>query len=175
MTQKTLFKKAITLDSKEARLLFITNWLEDINWHTENRLFCERNIDDSTQKFLDDMRWLFIALNPNDYSDGFVQDHREELEPYIKAVISSKTHNRGAVTLPCGRTISESTLWDFKQAQKSFSVFSRLTGYGLTTKDWNHTSGIEFVQELEEILASFEESDREREEVHNAYLRAYAD
>jgi hypothetical protein len=174
MNQKELLKQAIRFDSKEARLLFITNWLEDINWHSENALFAERNIDEFTSRFLDDVQWLLMALNPSNYCDSFIADHAEELAPYRKAILDSKTHNRGTITLPCGRSFGESTLFDLKRAQSGFSFFAHLTGYGLAD-GWEHTSGIEFVKEIEDILHSFEAEDEERAAVHAAYARAYAD
>jgi hypothetical protein len=174
MNQKDLLKRAINFDNKEARLLFITNWLEDINWHSENKLFGERNIDEFTEHFLDGVQWLLMALNPGNYCDSFIANHEKELAPYRKAILNSKTHNRGTITLPCGRSIGESTMFDLKRAQNGFSFFSHLTGYGLC-EGWNNTTGIEFVKELEEILHSFDAEDEERANVHAAYARAYAD
>lgn len=174
MKQKEIIKQAISLDHKPARLLFLTNWLEDINWHSENVLFTERNIDPETQKYLDDVQWLFIAMYPNDYSLGFVEQNREQLEPYIKAIINQKKHNRGSYSLPCGRTIGESSLYDLKQAYRSVSVVSRITGWGLSD-GWRSTSGDSFVEELEQMLAEFEEKDEENERTRLAYLKAYSD
>lgn len=174
MTHKEIIKQAIRFDHKPARLLFLTNWLEDINWHSENALFIERNITPDIQTYLDEVQWLLIALNPNDYSNGFVEQYRKELEPYIEIIIKQKKHNRGSYSLPCGRVIDESSLYDLKQAHKSVSVVSRITGWGIGD-GWKNTFGEKFVEEIEEMLASFEKEDEEREKQHAAYLRAFSD
>jgi len=46
-SQKQALKNALaTIDSSVVKKSLISQWLEDINWHYENGLFCERNINE---------------------------------------------------------------------------------------------------------------------------------
>lgn len=43
MTQREALKNILTtmLEKDEEKIAFLTEWLEDINWHAENRNLCE--------------------------------------------------------------------------------------------------------------------------------------
>jgi len=92
MTQEESLKKLLEGDAPSNKLVFLYNWLEDINWHPEARILSEL-IEDGVYDELD--------------------------TPFMGGKVSA---------------------------------FSHIFGWGLNTKEWNYTSGVNFVLELLETV-----------------------
>jgi len=61
MTQKEAIKNILgSISLEHFRALFISNWLEDINWHSENKLFCEQYMNEGMVKY-----WIKVSEQKN--------------------------------------------------------------------------------------------------------------
>lgn len=168
-TQKELIKNAIGGLHPVARKYFIYAWLEDINWHSENTKFCERNFTKEENDQCSGLELLMIALHPSSYSKGFVNDHAADLVVYKDAYIKAGEH--GLVHFPNGTYATPTLVRDFKTAMEFQKALSYMTGWGINGDGWDATSGEAFVMELEGILMGFIKEDEEKEKVAEAYRR----
>lgn len=168
-TQKELIKNAISHLHPVARKYFIYAWLEDINWHSENKLFVDRNFTKEENDQCSGLEMLMIALHPRSYSKGFVDSNAEELIKYNNA--ANKAGERGLIHFPNGTYASQDLVRDFKTAQEFQKALSYMTGWGINGDGWEATSGEAFVMELEAILMGFIKEDIEKEKVAEAYRR----
>ncbi len=149
MTQKQAVANILqTINWKPARYQLVMNWLEDINWHTENAMIAEK-LTESEAKTLNLLEEFDYALRPSNYSYSFIQDHKEELKKYDKSVDDyhkSIPAHLGDIYLG-GNEIS-----DFHNAQDLYRGLSYIWGWGLTTTDWKDTQGKAFTDELLEVI-----------------------
>lgn len=167
-TQKELIKGAIQHMKPVARKYFVYAWLEDINWHTENRMFCEKHISDEEEKKIDGLEFLTMAIKPHAYSESFIRENIDEISKYREAYENA---NGGVVHMPNGAYATNSEVRDFMQAGEFQRAFSYMTGWGMKSGDWTSTSGEEFISDLSEMFTAFDVEDAEADKVREAYMR----
>lgn len=153
-SQKQALKNALaTIDSEMVKKSLISQWLEDINWHSENGLFIERNIDKEDERELDILQEVDYVLNPGAYSQRFISEFLKspEAENIIEAKRQAEEQGTQGIIYN-GKYLSENLILDYRQAKKLYSSFSALFGWGLDMDDWKATKGEDFVAELEDLL-----------------------
>lgn len=153
-SQKQALKNALaTIDSSVVKKSLISQWLEDINWHYENGLFCERNINESEEKELNVLQEVDYVLNPGNYCQRFISEFRHSSEARRIVDAKQRAEEEGTQGLIYnGKYLSENLILDYRQAKKLYSSFSALFGWGLDKDDWKATKGEDFVAELEDLL-----------------------
>lgn len=133
MTQKQAIKTMLetAFELPHFRLVFISKWLEDINWHSENRMLYNK-VAKPYQDFMDDAERYEFGTNPGDmnYEDG------------------SKT-----IWL-CRRygLRFERAMLNYEIKKTNFyAAINMLYGWGLDNS-WDSTTGEKFVDELIEMV-----------------------
>ena len=123
MTQKEALKTLLnSLDSLEYKYLFLLEWLEDINWHGENKMLWEK-IDPRNQELINAL--LEYKPKKNQFIDRNIT---LACKLYGREILN---HNLGLV--------------DFHRA------ISYIFGWGLD-KSFTNTQGAELVEELEAMI-----------------------
>jgi hypothetical protein len=154
MTQKQALANLLrTISWKPARYQLVSNWLEDINWHTENGMLCDR-VPDVHKEMLEKLQHFDYASRPCKYSYQFIQGLKikGELDEYKQAVEQFNTGSYNGGVIIEHELFDRMSIYDFQKAQDSYSVFACIFGWGLKTKEWGNTSGIAFVLELIDII-----------------------
>ena len=168
-TQKELVRNAIESLHPLARKYFVYAWLEDINWHSENRKFVEKHFTKEENDQCSALEMYMIALYPSSYSRGFVEEHNEELGAYRDAYAKAKEH--GIVHFPNGTYATQDLVRDFKKAQNFQQGLSYMTGWGINGDGWTATSGEGFLKDLDNMFAEFDREDEAKEKHAEAYRR----
>lgn len=154
MTQKQALKNLLNYLPYDFRLLWLSNWLEDINWHSECNLLWERNQYHDKAK-MEALELIKYANDPAGYSYGFVQNNLKSLDPIILSeLIKIKDTGNGMIS---GVFITSQDLIDLRKAETQYNTFNYIWGWGITNADWTDTAGDKFILELEEILKSEQE------------------
>lgn len=165
VTQKQAILNIIeTMDSEACMYQFLSNWLEDINWHTENTKLIQ-SLPDGVKKRADDMEELDYIIHSGNYSKSFVEVFKVNNPETVKAVEQGNDngiHYKGSF-------YSRNTLDDFRKAQQFYSPLCYIYGWGIITADWTSGgSGDEFVAELKAMVQTIID---EKERVRNSYNR----
>jgi len=138
MTQKQALKSlldtAFGVSNKNFKLVFITKWLEDINWHMENKIVWNR-LGKHQQKFIEVI---------DDYEFGDSEDGMKH-----------GTNKEVVLGGPYGFRFTRDMLnYEIKKTN-FYSAFSMIYGWGIDNS-FEHTTGEKFVDELLELLETYE-------------------
>ena len=172
MTQKQAVKNIIeAFDNRLIAKHFISNWLEDINWHTENGLLGDSFTKEDDIK-IEALSELNCILNSSDYSESYIDEFKEtetgkkaqEAINYAKTYKSDIFHYRGY-------GFSKNMLFEFRRAEAFYICLNYIFGWGIDTTDWTSGgSGKAFVDELLEMVNSlFDKKEKEAEANRKAY------
>lgn len=154
MTQKEALANMLDTLSYDFRILLITNWLEDINWHAENRMFQER----VQYKNENAMQWFEnnkTLINPGTYCSKYaIEKNKAATASQVQEV--DELLSKGLTSTSYG-IINSTMVHDFKKAETYYNAFNTIFGWGISSDGWN-TRGIgkEFVDELIEMLENFQ-------------------
>lgn len=144
MNQKEGLKAILDIiENKRFKLYFLTKWLEDINWHSENALLIDKHFDEHTSLMFDLMENLAICANEKHYS----VNHYNQLEvtPEIKAALD--IIRAGKVAPIHGFAIDRSLLLDYLRVNELVRAYNYIYGWGLDSSFKEHT-GEKFINEL---------------------------
>lgn len=180
MTQKEAIKNLIqTFNNKFNAKVFISNWLEDMNWHTENGLFCETFTEEENRKYeqLTNINYIYSSSK---YSQEFV-DNFKQTEPgkaIVEAIREAKENKRDRIYLKDGRfpySFTFNQLHDFNKAETFYTCFNYIWGWGTIPSEWlSGASGQKFVDELLEMINTyFDKKEVDDEATREAYAIAY--
>jgi len=163
VTQKQAILNIIeTMDSEPCMYQFLSNWLEDINWHGENTKLIQ-SLPDGVKKRADDMEELDYIIHSGNYSKTFIAEFIATHPETVRAV----EEGDGNGIHYNGSFYSRNTLDDFRKAQQFYSPLCYIYGWGITTTDWTSGgSGDEFVAELQSMVKSIID---EKDKVRNSY------
>lgn len=149
MTQKEALKRALEYNTHIAKIAFVLEWLEDINWHTERSILVERLTAGEVAK-LTLLERLNVLAQPQQYNETWRND------PEVKAEIAKhgEAYERlkavGLLTYD-DAAVTKQELQDYGVAHGSYSFFSKLWGWGLDNS-WADCNGEKLVDELVEII-----------------------
>ena len=149
ITQKQGLKNILQGLSHDFRLLFVYNWLEDINWHTEASYLAEIAYNDPGK-----MEWLELIKYVNDpgaYSYEYVQEQVAKLPK--AALIQLQMVKESKQVVPVNGTLVNKEDLIYMRRAENYSPFCYTFGWGLDKKDWTSDGyGRPFVDELLEII-----------------------
>ena len=176
MTQKEAIKNIIeSMDNRLCSIIFVSNWLEDINWHSENTMLVEKLSKEQTDKW-EVMRNLNYIIHSSNYSDVFVDEFKqtEEAKLYIEAVRYTKENKANGYWVRLNRWnnfISKDEMFSYNKAETFYNCFNYIWGWGITTPDWvSGGSGQKFVDELWEMITNhYDEKEKQDELTRRAY------
>lgn len=137
------------------KLLLVSNWLEDINWHKENTELMQ------TYKFRNQIKMQmletlnYLTHKYSNYSTQFIQElevHLQktgEYELYMELLRAITERGRGVMK---GEMIDRDDVYQYARTM-SYSQFSYMFGWGIDGADWTSKGhGSEFVKELFEVI-----------------------
>ena len=152
MTQKQFIANILrSMDFKLARYVFIIDWLEDINWHTECSMI-NNLMEPEEAKKVDLLREFDYALRPSNYSSAFINDIKNDLVKYNEACeLYNKPFYNGYVSLG-EYSFSKDQLYSFHNAIDFYKGMNYGFGWGLITSEWKAIQGQEFVDELVDLI-----------------------
>ena len=149
MTQLQAINNIIDTFSPLCRAIFISDWLEDINWHKENRLFVEALPKDWTNKW-EILHELSMARNEAHHS----LQHRIHLKEsgYFSDEAKKAIENinvDGSVYFK-GHRIDSENLYDYERTQKMYQALNYIYGWGLDASIPEHEGQkmVDFLMEL---------------------------
>jgi hypothetical protein len=149
MDQLEALKQLLRFETRDNKRVFICEWLEDINWHTECRMVRE-NTPEYFNELWDKMDRLYLVANEKSFTlshwNGIKDDYTkpedyEDLEKLRAGKLVFCNHN----------AISREMFYSFEKMKNSYSTFSAIWGYGLD----GSLGGLEksdFVAKMEEII-----------------------
>lgn len=160
MTQKEALQNLInSFDNELMAKLFVYNWLEDINWHSEASRF-EEYINDYDKQELEDLKDINIVLNPSSYDYTYVSEFIDDKSNvYLVDAVKKARENKTSYVIYNDATYSLSLVREFNKAETMYQTFNYIFGWGTNNNEWNSKGiGIEFVMELLDMIKThFEE------------------
>lgn len=159
LNQRELFITMLdNLNNRASVWHFVTSWLEDINWHSENTLLLE-HITKEDKAEIDRLQMQHYAHYSQNYSEEFIQSLQLN-EEFMEAKKFGNKYN--------------DDLYEFDKANQFYGVMSKLTGWGFNTNDWYCTSSQKLVDDLLSLinnrLKEIEDIEKEKEATRQAYL-----
>lgn len=149
-TQKQSLKNLIEHLPSDFRFILISEWLEDINWHSEHSLLVEKYRFRNGDK----MDWLYnmrFANDPASYSYEYVTKELKNIKPELLTQLADV--KKGEKIIIGHDIISSSDLSNWQFATRNYQPFSYIYGWGIDNDGWNSKgTGEEFVNELLEII-----------------------
>jgi hypothetical protein len=134
------------------RRVFIYEWLEDINWHSEAKILCD-GFSDPEAELVGHLKKLHIAKNEYNYSVKHFQEFKEslQLEQYMK-VLQDIRQKEGSFFIN-GCFVSPDVIREFERAMHAYNIVAYIYGWGIHQDEFNgHIRGKAFVDELESII-----------------------
>lgn len=153
-SQKEALKNLMQGMSWDYKLLLVSNWLEDINWHKENHELMQ------TYKFRNQIKMQIMETinyitHEYNYAHQFIEELKEHLNKtgemgmYQEALLDIRENGRSFIK---GQMIDSQDLYEYARTMW-YSPFSYMFGWGINTKDWtSEGSGTAFVKELYELI-----------------------
>lgn len=156
MTQYQSFKQITnSLKSQTAKVAFASNWLEDINWHTENRMLLE-SIPERMQEELTVLLQLYIAQNKSSYSESAFDALRKTYEITPDILRSAQKLSENKTVSVRGIIVNSYTFYEYKRAHNEYTTLSTIYGYGIDNS-FKNTSGEALVEDIKNIIKKGDE------------------
>jgi hypothetical protein len=145
MKQKKALKNVIDYYNPCIKKFFISEWLEDINWRSENGLFNKQHVTDIEHRRIKILSDLHLAKYTRSDPIEYIADQESTVINYRNLLDSDdKIYLVGDQI-----TISTEELRDFHRARKEVRTFSKVFGWCICNEDWNSRgASAEFVNEL---------------------------
>lgn len=156
MNQREMLETFISYMNHDMRLIFVNDWLEDMNWHGESEELRQFHMETEMVERWGVYEKMQIAINRNSYSkshfDGLDKDML--LAPYIMAVehmrewdwcdiVENGKHYR----------VNREEMMDYNMTQEFYKAMSYAFGWGIDSSCWKSGgSGTAFVKELVEMI-----------------------
>lgn len=159
MTQKEALKNLAVGLPHDIRLLLVSNWLEDINWHRENGILMEKHsfIQPKKMAVLEILNYLMREYN---FYAPFIKQLKENLEKEGKLEMYELTVKKivaGESVYLDSHTYDVQDLANYARTNW-YQAFSYMYGWGINSKDWNSEGkGEAFAEELYNDVINFSE------------------
>jgi hypothetical protein len=153
MTQQEHLKHYLEFSSRFEKIVFIHEWLEDINYHTEAAMILAMATDREL-KMLNDLFHLHIASNESSYKkerwNYFLKNNILDTDA-IKAYQDYREVGNEYIVYR-GANYKDSDLIGYRNIQDSFNVFSKIFGFGIENEWCSNKES--FVESLKEIIST---------------------
>lgn len=154
-TQKTLLGELLESKTDTLKKIFIYEWLEDINWHSEANEFFTIYFSDYDRREYEVLQNLKLAAVPFSYPESYIES--PEVQQTIRKNLAILEEGRKSI----GRTIymtpngavADELLRDFIKIDTEMRTFNKMTGWGIDNDGtWESTGvGAAFVVELAKL------------------------
>lgn len=158
LTQKQAVKQILDGFRHEmVKYAFVSEWLQDINWHTENRMWYERQMP----KLYEEQEIKAMKLYLLQREDCYKKDHWDHIVETYKITEQDREDlerikNGDSIMLWESNTVVDLDLVnDYARMMGAYSTLNHIYGWGINMDKvggWKHDSGHNLLDEIELLI-----------------------